>query len=148
MKLSLPAILLATTLAVSAQSTVKPFPKPALAAKTVAIVNNTHQEGVTEGATDAIKRWGHLTLIDDADAADITLVFDKKSEHEKSTTQKTGEDGKPESTFSMSFSSAIHMHASLKGAPTAFYSTTSSDSKKKAGEACILDLQHAYLDNH
>lgn len=148
MKISLPAILLTTTLAVSAQTTIKPFPKAALAAKTVAIVNNTHQEGVTDGATEAIKRWGHLILIDDADAADITLVFDKKSEHEKTSTQKTGDDGKPESSFSMTFGSSIHMHATVKGASTAFYSTTSSDSKKKAGEACILDLQHAYLDNH
>jgi hypothetical protein len=147
MKRFLPAVLLGTTLALSAQTAIKPIPKEAFAAKTVAIVNNTHQEGIVDGATDAIKRWGHLTLVDDTDAADITLTFDKKSEYTKTSSQKTSEDGKPESSFGVTFSSAVHMHASLKGAPTAFYSTVSDSSKKKAGEACILDLQHAFLDN-
>jgi hypothetical protein len=131
-----------------AQLNVKPFPRAALAAKTVAIVNHTHQEGIVDGATDALKRWGHFTVVDDPDAADLTLVFDKKSEHDRTTTEKTGDDGKTESGFSMSFSTTIHMHARVKGSAAAFYSTTSDDSKKKAGEGCVIDLQHAFLDNH
>src|SRR5579859_3120816 len=91
----LPTLLLAATITLSAQTAIKPFPKAALTAKTVTIVNNTHQEGVIDGATDAIKRWGHFTIVDDPDAADITLVFDKKSEHEKTSTQKAGDDGNP-----------------------------------------------------
>ncbi len=128
-----------------AQVNVRPLPKPALTAKTVAIVNNTHNDAVEEGAMEALKRWGRFTIVDDSEAADITLTFDKKSEHEGTSTQKTGEDGKVDSGYSMSFSSSIHMKATLKGGDTSFYSTTTGESKKKAGAGCILDLQRAYL---
>lgn len=128
-----------------AQVNIKPLPKPALAAKTVAIVNNTHNDAVSEGAVEALKRWGRFTIVDESDAADITLTFDKKSEHEGTSTQKTGDDGKPDSSYSMSFSSSVHMKAMLKDGDAAFYTTTTSESKKKAGAACILDLQRTYL---
>ncbi len=128
-----------------AQMNVKPLPKPALAAKTVAIVNNTHNDALSEGAIEALKRWGRFTIVDDSDAADITLTFDKKSEHEGTSTQKTGEDGKPDTNYSMSFSSSVHMKAMLKDGDAAFYTTSTAESKKKAGTACILDLQRAYL---
>jgi hypothetical protein len=128
-----------------AQLNVRPLPKPALAAKTVAIVNNTHNDAVEEGAVEALKRWGRFTIVDDSDAADITLTFDKKSEHEGTSTQKTGDDGKPDTNYSISFSSSIHMKATLKGGDSSFYSTTTGESKKKAGAGCILDLQRIYL---
>ena len=128
-----------------AQIDIRPLPKPALAAKTVAVINNTHTDAVSEGALEALKRWGRLTVVDNSDAADITLVFDKKSQHEGTSTQKTDDDGKPETSYSMSFSSSIHMKATLKGNDNAFYTTTTSDSKKKAGSECILDLQKAFL---
>jgi hypothetical protein len=83
----------------TAQINVKPFPKEALSAKTVPIV----------------KRWGRFTVVDDADAADIVLTFDKKNEHEGTSTQKTGEDGKPDTNYSVTFSSSIHMKATVKG---------------------------------
>ena len=128
-----------------AQVSVHPLPKPALAAKTVAIINNTHNDAVSEGAIEALKRWGRFTIVDDSDEADIKLTFDKKSEHQSTSTQKTGDDGKPDSSYSMSFSSAIHMKASLKGGDSPFYTTTTGESKKKAGAGCILDLQRTYL---
>ncbi len=139
------AILIAAPAHLSAQQNVKAFPKAALAAKTVAIVNNTHQDGIVDGATETLKRWGRFTVVDDPDSADVTLVFDKKSEHDKTNTEKTGDDGKTESGFSVTFSSTIHMRATVKGSDAAFYSTTSGDSKKKAGGGCIIDLQRAYL---
>lgn len=142
------ALFLAASLGVAnAQVNVRPFPKPALAAKTVAIVNSTHNDAVSEGAVDALKRWGKFTIVDDSDAADITLTFEKKSEHEGNSSQKTGDDGKPNSSYSMSFSSSIKMKATLKGEEKDFYSTTTGDSKKKAGEGCVLDLQRAYLSS-
>ena len=150
MKPSLLCVVLSAISIVSpslAQLNVKPFPKAALVAKTVAIVNNTHQDGIVDGATDALKRWGKFTVVDDPDSADITLVFEKKSEHDKTDTQKTGDDGKTESGFSMSFSSNIHMRATVKGSDAAFYTTTSGDSKKKAGAGCVTDLQRAFLAN-
>lgn len=130
---------------VGSQVNIKPLPKPALVAKTVAIINNTHNDAVSEGAVEALKRWGRFTIVDESDAADITLTFDKKSEHEGTSTQKTGDDGKPDSSYSMSFSSSVHMKAMLKDGDAAFYTTTTSESKKKAGAACILDLQRTYL---
>jgi hypothetical protein len=130
---------------VSGQINVRPLPKAALMAKTVAIVNNTHNDAVSEGAVEALKRWGHFTIVDDSDAADITLTFEKKSEHEGTSTQKTGDDGKPDTSYSVTFSSSIRMKATLNGGDNAFYSTTTSESKKKAGAGCILDLQRAYM---
>ena len=127
-----------------AQKAITPFPKEALAAKTVAIVNNTHNEAVTEGAIEALKRWGRFTVVDDSDIADLTLTFDKKSEHDGASSQKPGDNGKPDYSYSMSFSSSIHMHAALKRSDTSFYSTTTSESKKKAGAECVTDLQRAY----
>ncbi len=130
----------------NAQTNVGPLPKPAFEARTVAIVNNTHNDAVSEGAVEALKRWGRLTIVDDSDTADITLTFDKKSEHEGTSTQKTGEDGKPDSSYSMSFSSSIKMKALLRGNNSSFYSTSTGESKKKAGLACVLSLQKTFLE--
>jgi hypothetical protein len=136
------AVLLGTC---AAQRSIQPLPKEMFAAKTVAIVNNTHNEAVEQGAVDAVKRWGRFTVIDDADLADITLTFDKRSEHDGSSSQTTGDDGKPSSSYSVSFSSSVHMIAVVKGADRSFFSTTSSESKKKAGMECVTDLQSAFV---
>jgi hypothetical protein len=130
---------------VLAQRTVRPLPKEVYAAKTVAIVNNTHNMAVAEGAAEALKRWGKFTVIDDSDLADITLTFDKKGEHEGTSSQKTGDDGKPSSSYSMSFSSLISMKATVKGSESSFYTATTGESKKKAGAECVVDLQGAYI---
>lgn len=122
-----------------------PLPRAAFGAKTVVILNNTHNSAVEQGAVEALKRWGKFTVVEDPDLADITLTFDKKSEHEGSSSQKPDIDGNPSSSYSLSFSSSIHMSATLKGDSAAFYNTTTSESKKKAGAECITKLQQAYL---
>jgi hypothetical protein len=141
--LSLAAVLLPG--AAFCQGNKLPLPKPAFAAKTVVILNNTHNEAVEQGAVEALKRWGKFTVIDDPDLADITLTFDKKSDHEGASSQKPDKDGNPSSSYSFSFSSSIQMHATLKGTTTSFYNATTSASKKKAGAECVTDLQQAYL---
>ncbi len=132
----------------AAQRSIQPLPKEVFAAKTVAIVNNTHNEAVEQGAVDALKRWGRFTVINDSDLADITLTFDKRSGHDGSSSQTTGDDGKPSSSYSVTFSSSVHMSAAVKGAGRSFYATTTSESKKKAGAECITDLQSAFLSGH
>ena len=92
-----------------------------------------------------MKRWGKLTIVDDLDSADITLTFGKKTDHEGSSSQKPDKDGNPSSSYSMSFGSSISMKATLKGKSESFYSTTTSESKKKAGSECVLELQQAYV---
>jgi hypothetical protein len=147
----LPALILTVaTLAGSAhtQMNVTPFPKEVFAAKTVAIVNNTHNEAVTDGAIEALKRWGRFTIVDDPDAADLTLTFNKKGERDGTSSQKPGEDGKPDYSYNMSFSSSIHMNAATKGSNRPFYSATTSESKKKAGAECVTDLQSAFISRH
>jgi hypothetical protein len=129
----------------AAQRSIQPLPEEVFAAKTVAIVNNTHNEAVEQDAMDALKRWGRLTVIDDADVADITLTFDKRNEHDGSSSQTTGDDGKPSSSYSVTFSSSVHMSAIVKGADRSFYATTTSESKKKAGAECVTDLQSAFV---
>lgn len=128
-----------------AQRNIQSLPKEVYAAKTVAIVNNTHNDQVEQGAAETLKRWGKLTLVDDADLADITLVFDKKNSHEGTSTQKTNDDGTPSTSYGMSFGSSINMKATLKGKTSSFYMTTTGDSRKKAGATCVNDLQSAYI---
>ncbi len=103
----------------SAQRSIQPLPKEALAAKTVAIVNRTHNEEVEEGARAALRRWGRFTVVEDSDVADITLIFEKKSEHEEAA-RRNRDDGKPSSSFSITFSSSVRMSATVKGADRSF----------------------------
>ena len=140
------ALLAGTTgSALHAQRNIQALPKEVYAAKTVAIINNTHNEQVEQGAAETLKRWGKLTLVDDSDLADITLIFDKKSGHEGTSTQKTNDDGTPSVSYGVSFGSSINMKATLKGNTISFYSTTTSDSKKKAGASCVNDFRGAYI---
>ena len=131
--------------AATAQRNVKPFPRDVFTAKTVALVNNTHSDAVQQGALEALRRWGKLTVIDDAELADITLIFDKKSEHEGSSSQQPDKDGKPSSSYSLSFSSSVSMKAKLKGSDESFYTTSTGESKKKAGDECVRELEEAYI---
>ena len=120
------------------------FPKEVRTAKTVAIINNTRNEAVEQGAVEALKRWGHLSLVYDTDTADIVLTFDKQTSHEGTSTTKTGDDGKPSTSYGMTFGSAIYMKAVVKGASSPFYTNHTGDSKKKAGATCVTDLQEAF----
>ncbi len=142
-------LLLGLLLAGSALAQRKPFPRQVFTAKTVAILNHTHNDGVEEGALESLKRWGKFAVVDDPDTADIVLSFDKKGDHEGKSTAKDNADGKPpDYSYSMSFGSSITMKATMKGGDAPFYVATTSDSKKKAGITCILDLQNAYLEDH
>ncbi len=144
--LALVAVFAACVGVVYGQRNIQPFPKEAFTAKTVAIVNNTGNQAVSDGAVDALKRWGKFTLAEDSDTADITLTFDKKSQHDGSNSQTTGADGKPNYSYSVTFSSTILMKVALKGADRSFYTTTTTESKKKAGAECVTDFQGAYLN--
>ncbi len=63
----------------SAQRNVQPFPKEVRLAKTVYIVNSTHNEAVEQGAIEALKRWSRFKVSDDPDNADIVLTFEKRA---------------------------------------------------------------------
>lgn len=125
------------------------IPPAALTAKTIAIVNDTHDPKVQDGAVAALRSWGQLTLVDDPQVADITLRFDKTKEHSGGgTPQKTDADGKPVGDpsygYSMSFGSKIHMKAYLKDGDDAFYTTQTDDSKTKAGTGCVNEFHTAF----
>lgn len=129
-----------------AQSSSNPFPKEVFMAKTVAILNDTHTDAVSDGAVEQLKKWGHLTVIDDPDGADIVLRFDKNKEHDGRNTQKTDDKGTPtDYGYSMTFASSVHMKVYLKGSETPFYTTKTDDSKKKAGVTCVTNFESAYL---
>lgn len=129
-----------------AQRNVQPFPKEVATAKTIAIVNNTGNQAVADGAVEALKRWGKFTLAEDPDTADLTLTFDKKNQHDGSNSQTTGADGKPSYNYSVSFSSTILMKVALKNADRSFYTASTTESKKKAGAECVTSFQSAYLN--
>ena len=120
------------------------FPAAIYTAKTVAVINDTHTDAVSEGAIDALKAWGHFTVVDDPDTADVTLRFDKTKEHSGQDSQKPDPNtGQTSYSYGMSFGSSIHMKAYLKDADSPFYTAKTDDAKKKAGMACISDFRSA-----
>jgi hypothetical protein len=124
----------------------QPIPKIALAAKTIAILNDTKSGEVPDGALEQLRRWGHFTVVDDTDSADIVLRFDKKTDREKLSSQSTDDKGNTSYSGGFSFSSQVHMRAYLKGADSPFYSTKTDDSKRKAGISCVTNFQRAWIE--
>ena len=122
------------------------IPPAALAAKTIAIRNDTKSGEVSDGALEQLKRWGHFTIVDDTDIADIVLRFDKKTDREKQSSQSTNDDGTTSYSGGLTFSSQVHMRAYLKGADSPFYTTKTDDSKKKAGISCVTGFQKAWIE--
>jgi len=135
--------LIASVTALAQQS----IPKTALAAKTIAIRNDTKTGEVSDGALEQLKRWGHFTVVDDTDTADIVLRFDKKTDREKQSSQSTNDDGTTSYSGGMTFSSQVHMRAYLKGADSPFYTTQTGDSKRKAGITCVTSFQKAWIES-
>jgi hypothetical protein len=140
--LSLPLAFIATV-ATLAQGKI---PRIAFAAKTIAILNDTKSGEVSDGALEQLKRWGHFTVVDDTDSADIVLRFDKKTDREKQNSQSTDDKGSTTYSGTLSFSSQVHMRAYLKGADSPFYTTKTDDSKRKAGVSCVTSFQKAWIE--
>jgi hypothetical protein len=125
------------------------FPPSVLTAKTVAVINDTKSGPVVDGAVNALKAWGQFTVVDDPESADITLRFDKSTQHEGQATQKTDANGNPtESNYNLSFSAQIRMKAYYKDANSPFYTTKTDESKAKAGISCVNDFRNAYRIAH
>ena len=137
------ALVFAMPLYVYAQ---QPVPAAALAARTVAVENDTHDSGVEAGAEAALRDWGLLRVVDDPETADVTLRFDKKSDHDGESNSGTDAEGHQNYSYSMTFGSKIQMHAYMKGSDFAFYSTTTDDGKRKAGVTCVNALRTAYRE--
>ncbi len=104
------------------------FPAEALHAKTVAIVNDTHNDDVEKGAASALAAWGQFKLTEDAENADVTLRFDKTTDHNGQSSEKPGDDGKPSYSYGMSFGTSIHMKAYTKTGFAPFYTAKTGDS--------------------
>jgi hypothetical protein len=147
MKPFLPCLLLPLAFIAAVSSLAQEaIPRVALAARTIAILNDTKTGEVSDGALEQLKRWGHFTVVDDADRADIVLRFDKKTDREKQNSQSTDDKGSTSYSATMSFSSQVHMRAYLKGADSPFYTTKTDDSKKKAGLSCVTSFEKAWIE--
>ena len=140
-------VLMAFCAIAPAQITSSGFPEAVFTAKTIAVLNDTNTGAVTDGAVDQLKKWGHFTVVDDPENADITLRFDKNKNHDGRSSQKADANGNPtDYNYSVTFGSSIQMKAFLKGSDTSFYSTKTDESKKKAGTACVTSFEGAYLN--
>jgi opacity protein-like surface antigen len=149
MKTLFAAVFLLSLMAAAANAQANGAFPPALAnAKTIAIIDDTHTSGVSEGATDALRAWGRFTVVDDPDAADLTLRFDKSKDHTGQDSQKPADDGSTSYGYSMSFSTSVHMKAYLKDGTDPFYTDKTDDSKKKAGISCVRDFRTAFIAAH
>ncbi len=144
-------VVILTSLAYSAhaQAGANSFPAGVFSAKTIAIENDTKSAPISDGAASALKAWGQFTVVDDPQIADVTLRFDKSTQHEGQTTEKNDTSGNPtDRNYSLSFSSQIRMRAYYKDADAPFYTTKTDDSKAKAGISCINDFRSAYRAAH
>ena len=134
-------------MAAAAQTGKGVFPESVFAAKTVAIVNDTHTLGVEKGAAEALQAWGQFKVVDDPQLADVTIRFEKNRQHEGHDAQTPDPNGKDTSySYTMSFSSSIHMTATLKDADKPFYSATTEDAKAKAGTSCVNSFHTAFRE--
>ena len=124
----------------------QPLPRSVFEARTIALVNETKTAEVIDGAMEQLTRWGHFTVVDDAESADIVLRFDKKTDREKQSSQSTDEKGTTSWSGGMTFSTHVHMRAYLKGANSPFYTTETEDSKKKAGVSCVARFQKTWIE--
>jgi len=125
------------------------FPAAVFSAKTIAIINDTPTSAVSDGAINALKAWGQFKIVDDTESADLTLRFDKSREHQGQDSHKTDANGNPtDYSYSMSFSSSIHMKAYLKATDTPFYTTKTDESKAQAGISCVNDFRNIYRMTH
>lgn len=139
-------VLLAALIAGVAAPAQQPIPRAAFTATTIAVLNDTKSGGVTDGALEQLERWGHFTVVDDADSADIVLHFDKKTDREKHNNQSTDANGTTSWSATMTFSSQVHMRAYLKGSDSPFFTTKTDDSKKKAGITCVTSFEKAWIE--
>ena len=133
-------------IAVAAAPAQQSMPPAALAAKTIAILDDTKTADVSDGALEQLKRWGRFAVVDDADSADIVLRFDKKTDREKQNSQSSDEKGTTTYSGTLTFSSQVHLRAYLKGSDSPFYTTKTDDSKKKAGVSCVASFQKAWIE--
>lgn len=120
------------------------FPPAVLGAKTVAVVNDTRSDEVAKGAESALRAWGKFQVNPDAENADLTLRFDKTTEHNGSNSEKKGDDGGTSYGYGMTFGSSIHMKAYTRDGFAPFYTTKTSDSKTKAGVSCVNQFREAF----
>lgn len=128
-----------------AQVPTQGFPAGVLTAKTVAVVNDTKDSGVSKGAEETLRAWGQFKVVDDPQLADITLRFEKVRGHEAQDSQKTDPNTNQTSySYGMSFGSSIHMKAYLKDGDAPFYTTKTDDGKAKAGVTCVNGFHAAY----
>ena len=64
-----------------------PLPEAAYQAKTVFIANKTGYQSTTDGAYDALTKWGRMSVVTDRAAADEVLTFTYTDELRNGTTQ-------------------------------------------------------------
>ena len=89
-----------------------------------------------------------MRLTDDVQNADIVLHFSKKGEHSGQSTEKDDDSGTPKSwSYGMTFGSKISMDATLRDGVAPFYSTTTGESKRKAGRECIQAFIGKFQDS-
>ena len=141
-----PLLLPLALIAVVATPAQESLPRIALAAKTIAILNDTKTGEVSDGALEQLKRWGHFAVVDDTDSADIVLRFDKKTDRGKQSSESTDDKGTTTYSGSLTFSTQVHMRAYLKGADSPFYTTKTDDSKRKAGISCVTSFEKAWIE--
>jgi hypothetical protein len=72
MRKVLSVLLLAT--AASAKPVHAPLPPEAYTAKTIAIINHTGKQSVTDSAYEELQKWGRYTVVSDPAKADMVLT--------------------------------------------------------------------------
>ena len=117
-----------------------PLPQAAYQAKTVFIVNKTGYQSTTDGAYDALTKWGQLSVVTDPAAADEILTFTYADELRNGTTEW----------------GAFSMTVQLKGVDEPIFQTSSesrgfhlaSNRGAVGAEQCVKEFRKRLSENH
>jgi hypothetical protein len=122
--------LMLTSITVFARSKHAPLPDAVLAAKTVYLVNETGDQGVTDGAYDAFTKWGRYSIAKSKESAEIVASFTSTGRLVEGTTLQS-----------------ITMSIYRVGSQDADYQTTQRvhfRNQSKAAKSCVTDFQKRF----
>jgi hypothetical protein len=100
------------------------FPKAALRAKSVVILNDTHAFAVQQSAEAELNRWGRMHVVSRIESADVVLSFSNRS----------AADGTP----------TVVMTASTRDNPAPFFKTFTREKEAGAGHDCTTAFENAW----
>ncbi len=116
-----------------------PLPSGAYTAKTIAILNHTGTQSVTDRAYEELQKWGRFSVLSDPAKADIVLVIGESQRSVGATSQTYGYN----TYTTVNRVDDITISFFLNSQPEPFFSETERVSifRKSATKRCVDDFR-------